>query len=417
MYEHQNNEKQSNSLETALNESPGSSASIKETSNESMRRSGPAGLSDLPPAEQNADSQQHSGPSSDSKSRKSADGKKSAAGKSVTKTIKPAQRKADYVDWRLDCPPELKSFLVYMETIKGRSTRTVSAYYVDLRLFCRYLKLTHGLSENIQFEDINIEDTPSRLITSVTLTEVLEFSFLMNERSNAASTRARKVSALHSFYKYLEINGIISDNPVKILQLPAVPKTLPKHMTLEESRSLLNVTEQSNGSKRDHCIFTLFLNCGMRLSELVGINLSDLQDDRIQITGKGNKQRVAYLNSACQEALREYLPQRKAIPDAKDQQALFLSRNKTRITPRGVELILDKYLEMLGLKEKGYTVHKLRHTAATLMYQYGKVDIRVLQMILGHENLGTTQIYTHVSNQQMEDAVKSSPLAKVQKDK
>lgn len=324
--------------------------------------------------------------------------------------------KSVYVDWRKDCPADLRSFLVYMETIKGRSARTISAYYVDLRLFCRYLKMIHGHAENFAFDDIRIEDVSRDMFASVTLTETLEFfSFLMNTRENAVATRARKVSSLHSFYKYLEINHFIQENPIKNLQLPSVPKTLPKHLTLEEARTLLTISNQNTASKRDYCIFTLFLNCGMRLSELIGINLADIQNDRIQITGKGNKQRIAYLNDACQEALAAYIPERQAITGVKDHQALFLSNRKTRITPRGVECVLEKYLKTLGLAEKGYTVHKLRHTAATLMYQYGKVDVRVLQMILGHENLGTTQIYTHVSNQQMEDAVNSSPLSKVEK--
>lgn len=277
--------------------------------------------------------------------------------------------------------------------------------------------LSHTLvDQDTPFDTISIFHIPDSVILSVTLSEVYEYLyFLTNTRSNTVSTRSRKVSALRTFYGYLKNKvNLIEKNPMEELDLPSPKRALPKYLSLEESKSLLLYTQNVENNEyrsRDHCIFTLFLNCGMRLSELVGINLKDISENSIRITGKGNKQRTAYLNQACKTSLEAYLQDRNQIPGIKDKEALFLSKQKKRITNRRVEQILENALKGLGLQDKGYTVHKLRHTAATLMYQYGHVDIRVLQEILGHENLGTTEIYTHVANKQIQEASEHSPLA------
>lgn len=319
-----------------------------------------------------------------------------------------------YVDWKNDCPNLLRQFLNYLSTIKERSPKTIEAYYIDIRTFLRFLKLHYGMVPgDTEFGSIRIGDLSDETICGVSLYDVLEYlQYMKEEHGNSAKTRARKTSALRVFYKFLfQHTTLLKQDPLETLEIPAPKKSLPKHLTLEESRSLLSYADDGAYSERDHCIFTLFLNCGMRLSELVGINLSDIHDNTIQITGKGNKQRVVYLNQACLDALAAYLSVRNRIPDSKDKDALFLSHQKRRISNRRVQQVLEDYLRRLGLQDKGYTVHKLRHTAATLMYQYGHVDIRVLQLVLGHENLGTTQIYTHVANEQVQQAMESSPLA------
>ena len=316
------------------------------------------------------------------------------------------------MDYMNECPMILREYFGYMETIKGKSERTVEGYFIDLRSFFRYLKLTRGLS-NDEFEKIPIDDVTLDMVASVSLTEVFEYmNYLSSVRKNNNNTRSRKCSSLRSFYQYLHTaTGQITRNPVEQLGNPKLPQRLPKHLDLEQSIELLESVE-GRYKERDYCILTLFLNCGMRLSELVGINYNDIRSDNtLVITGKGNKQRVVYLNEACVRAIEAY---RKVRPvDGivyADRNALFISRNKRRISPKTVQWLVKKYLKEIHMDE-GYSVHKLRHTAATLMYQQGGVDTRVLKDILGHENLSTTEIYTHLSNAQIRNAVESNPLA------
>ncbi len=319
-----------------------------------------------------------------------------------------------------DCPQLLRDFLFYMETIKGRSANTVNGYYIDLRTFFRFMKIHRGLLSQSAAEDfsqIKIADVDLELIRSVTLSDAYAFlNFTLSENHNSAKTRSRKISALRSFYKYLTNKaGVLPENPLENLETPALKKTVPKYLTLEESLELLNHIETSH-PERDYCIITFFLNCGMRLSELVGIDLGNIHDNYLTILGKGNKERVVYLNDACMAALDDYLKVRNANAGAiKDKNALFLSRLGTRINKRRVQQIIESALKAAHLDGQGFSTHKLRHTAATLMYQHGGVDVRVLQEILGHENLGTTEIYTHISNRQMEQAIQSSPLSKTKR--
>lgn len=303
-----------------------------------------------------------------------------------------------------------------MQTVKGKSSATVDEYYTDLRTFFRYLKKMRKLvPEAMELQDISITDIDLDFIKSITLTDIYAFmNYAMRERKNNAATRARKTSSIRSFFHYLTNKKcLLPINPAEELEVPKKKKALPKFLTLEQSLELLNAVD-GNYKERDYCIITLFLNCGIRLSELTGLNYSDVQlDERtMKVTGKGNKERIIYLNDACIDAIKRYLEVRP-VDGVIDKKALFISRQNRRMSPKTVQAMVYKYLEKIGLDSNGYSVHKLRHTAATLMYQHGNVDIRVLKEILGHENLGTTEIYTHLTSSRMESAANANPLAHV----
>ncbi len=318
------------------------------------------------------------------------------------------------VNFMDEAPDVIKQFLLYMQNIKGRSLKTIDEYYIDLRTFFRFINYNRKLCDSpLNFDEIKIDNIDINIVKSVTLREAYEFMyFLQRERNNNQASRSRKTSSLRQFYKYLERGHIIENNPLKDLETPKQKKSLPKYLTLEQSIELLNAVEGDN-YQRDYCILTLFLNCGLRLSELVGLNFSDIRtDNTMRVLGKGNKERIIYLNKACIDAINAYKEVRP-VDGVKDKNALFISRNHNRMSPKTVQAMVYKYLEKIGLNAQGYSCHKLRHTAATLMYQTGDVDIRVLKDILGHENLGTTEIYTHLSNQQLKQASESNPLSKV----
>lgn len=321
---------------------------------------------------------------------------------------------ADYQD----CPNYAKEFLFYMLTIRGCSKRTVDAYHIDLRTFLRYIKcikVTHQNPDDQEiFSNTSIKDVAIESLASITLSDVYMFlSFAASDRDNNANTRSRKVSSIRSFFRYLTIKSdYLKSNPVENLEVPSVKKSMPHYLTLDESLELLT-NINSKYYERDFCIVTFFLNCGMRLSELVGINIHDIRENTLRLLGKGNKERIIYLNEACQKALSAYLAVRKTPINENYRDALFVTSRGTRITPRRVEQIIDDCLKQAGLDGQGYSPHKLRHTAATLMYQHGGVDIRVLKEILGHASLSTTEIYTHVSDKQMEKAANKSPLSTI----
>ena len=321
----------------------------------------------------------------------------------------------------LSSPPILRDFLTYSETIRGKSSKSVEEYYLDLQTFFRYLLTIRGKAQsNTDFEKISIDSVDIELLKSVTISDLYGFIvYCKNERGNNAATRARKTSTLRIFFKYLTSQvHLLEVNPAELLESPKVKSGLPRHLTLEDSLSLLASVEGPN-RERDYCILTLFLNCGMRLSELCGLNLSDIRPDgTIRLLGKGNKERIVYLNDACTAAIASYLAVRpNEGVNANDKNALFISRNKRRISNKTVQHLVKEYLEKAGLGGQGFSTHKLRHTAATLMYQHGNVDIRVLKDILGHANLGTTQIYTHISDRQIKSAIDSNPLASVKSNK
>lgn len=314
-----------------------------------------------------------------------------------------------------DIPDFLKEFLLYMQNIKNRSKSTIREYHYDLRDAFRFLKLFKD--KNIMFKDINdeviektdISELNINFVKEIELTDLYEYlNYLSNIRSDKPTTRARKIAALKSFFNYMTFKQKFLDkNPAVELETPKLSKRLPKYLSLDESVTLLHSID-GKFEKRDTCIITLFLNCGLRLSELVAINFKDIRDDTLHVVGKGDKERSVYLNNACQKALEEYISIRPK--DVKDRDALFVSERGTRIGKRTVEMMVKKYITLAGLDPKKYSPHKLRHTAATLMHKYGGVDIRSLQQILGHESVSTTEIYTHVDSEQVREALEKNPL-------
>ncbi|MGF0095368.1 tyrosine recombinase XerC [Peptoniphilus sp. SGI.035] len=308
-------------------------------------------------------------------------------------------------------------FLDYMKSTKGSSENTVKEYYYDLRIFIRFIKKRKNLvSDSIDFDDIPIEDITPEILESVTKQDIYAYNaFLERERKISNRSKFRKISSIRSFYNYLSTKiEIIKKNPVIDIDMPKVEKTLPVYLSLDQSLNLLQTIEKSKikpiYKKRDYAIVTLFLNCGMRLSELAGINISHLKDDNtLKVIGKGNKERTIYLNEACIYAVNEYL---KLRPQIKDD-ALFLSMRQQRMSNRSIQHMIEKHMKNSGLDTNKYSVHKLRHTAATLLYEYGNADIKSLQEILGHESVSTTEIYTHINKKALKKMVESNPLSKV----
>ena len=308
-----------------------------------------------------------------------------------------------------DVPSFVRNYLFYLKNVRNLSSRTVDAYYTDLRGFFRFLVSYKDLSD-LPIDQINASGITIDIIETLTLSDIyIYLNYTNDERKNNATTRSRKISTLKGFFKYLNKNAIVENNPTEYLEAPKLKKRLPVYLNVQESVGLLENIDGKN-QVRDFAIITIFLNCGLRLSELVGMNLSDISGNVLRVIGKGNKERLIYLNQSCVDALVEYLkirPNNLTDPDAK--KAVFISRNGKRISRRMVEILVDKHIQKSGLDKRIYSPHKLRHTAATLMHQEG-VDIRVLQEILGHANLGTTQIYTHLAGKEISDALNSNPL-------
>lgn len=300
---------------------------------------------------------------------------------------------------------------MYMQSIKGKSVNTIKEYALDLHVFFQFMKQYKGLDNPEDISDLNFE-----FVKTIQLVDLYAYlTYMAEERQNIATTRARKVACLRSYFKYMSSKAkYIDDNPAKELDSPKTKQSLPRYLDLEESKKLLASVEGEN-KYRDYAILTLFLNCGLRLSELVNINISDFKDDILIVTGKGNKERVIYLNEACLSAVRNYLRVRPT-DNVIDKKALFLSNRLTRISNKTVQWLVKKYIKSAGLDESKYSVHKLRHTAATLMYKYANTDLRTLQEILGHNQLATTQIYTHIDDAQRRNAVKNNPLSQIKEE-
>ena len=328
------------------------------------------------------------------------------------------------LDYRADSPRILLEFLSYHETVKAHSQKTVDEYYLDLRNFFRYMKqLREPELSGCEPEQIDIRDIGIEFIRSITLTDVYSYlAYLSRERPQrpnseksskglSAASRARKVATLRSFFNYLcNKVHLLQENPIQDIDSPKIRKTLPRYLTLDECVQLLEGVDGPN-RERDLCILTLFLNCGLRISELIGLNRSDIQDDALRVLGKGDKVRIVYLNQACKDALAAYMQVRPVV-GGKDQDALFVSRNRQRISRATVHSLVKKHLADAGLDSQRYSSHKLRHTAATLMLQNG-VDVKAVQEVLGHEHLNTTEIYMHIDNESLRIAAKANPLSHI----
>ena len=319
-------------------------------------------------------------------------------------------------------PEYLNSFLQYQLAYKNKSPESVNQYNCDLRMFLRYMKYHFGITSEKEFNQITIKDFTLEQLSKVKQEDIHSFiSYLSINRRCGPATCAKKISTIRIFFKYLTITSkMLKDNPAQNLETPKLNKRLPRYLTLEDSEKLLNNTFEDKDNKnkeRDFAIITLFLNCGLRLSELVGINIADIKfdDQKMTVIGKGNKERSIYLNKSCINAIKSYLnvrPKEGVKKDSKNSdKALFLSSYRQRISKRTVENVVSRELQKAGLDTTKYSTHKLRHTAATLMYKYGNVDIRALQELLGHQSISTTEIYTHVDNEQVRKAVESNPLS------
>lgn len=314
----------------------------------------------------------------------------------------------------LDCPSYLKEYLTYIRVVRNYTERTIDSYYIDLRLFLRYLKVKYCVAALEDFDSIMISDVPISYLENFTLKEAYEYmSFLVEFRRNSSGTRFRKTSSLKMFYQYLEKVSLIPKNLIAELERPKPVQNLPKFLTLEQSLKLLDVIEGRH-QERDFCMILLFLSCGMRLSELIGLNIDDYCESArtLRIFGKGQKERIVYLNEACITALNEYLAVRPRLDP--EPRAIFLSDYRSRISTRRVQRIIENFLQLAGLGNYGFTVHKLRHTAATLLYENG-VDLMTLKDILGHRSVASTEIYTHISDIDRKRAADKSPFANVKK--
>ena len=323
-----------------------------------------------------------------------------------------------------DCSQILREFLSYHETIKGQSPKTVSEYYLDLRMFLRFMKLIRlELPYDTPLDSISIKDVDLEFLRNIHVPDIYDFlSYLANDRTTGespsdsgigAAARARKLSAIKSFFKYLTVRTKqLEENPVQDLEFPKLRKALPKYLTLEESSRLLQSVSGPN-AKRDYAILMIFLSCGIRRSELVGLNITDIYEDRIRVVGKGNKERIVYMGSNCKQAIDDYLIERNKI-ELTDNRALFGSRNGNRISVTAVHRLVKKHLLDAGLDATQFSAHKLRHTAATLMLS-GGVDVKTVQEVLGHEHLNTTEIYTHIENTELKIAAEANPISKLSK--
>ena len=323
-----------------------------------------------------------------------------------------------------DCPQILREFLIYHETIKGQSNLTISEYHLDLRMFLRFIKLMRSdMPIKTRLDDIVIKDVDIDFIRQITTSDIFDFlSYLASDRTAnpdaavpdygiSSASRARKLSAVKSFYKYLTVRTKqLTENPVADLEYPKIRKSLPKYLTLEQSSALLGSVSGQNGA-RDYAILMIFLNCGIRRSELVGLNLTDVYEDRLRVVGKGNKERFVYFGTPCRKAIDAYLTERNKKV-LSDNRALFGSRDGNRISVTAVHRLVKKALLKANLDSTQFSAHKLRHTAATMMLS-GGVDVKTVQEVLGHENLNTTQIYTHIESTELKIAAEANPIARL----
>jgi hypothetical protein len=317
-----------------------------------------------------------------------------------------------------DCPVILDDYLNYLLTIKGRSNLTVKEYYYDLKRFLKFIimrKKLFGYNLNSDINEVSILSINKRDILDIDITDLHAYiSYCDSYYNDSTKTKARKISAIKSWFKYLHNTvELIDKNPSEKLELPKLQKRNPVYLTLSESEKVINaikLEENEFNRARDLCIILIFLTCGLRISELTGINIESIKDDKLNVIGKGNKERTVFLNENCLYAIKSYLKLRPITPDTT---ALFISSHKKRISNRSIQIRLKKYIQLAGLDPNIYTPHKLRHTAATLMYKYGDVDIRTIQSILGHTSVATTQIYTHLDDDDIKKGISKNPISKL----
>ena len=316
-----------------------------------------------------------------------------------------------------DNPEYINEYLVHLRVVKMLSERTIQEYYFDIRLFLKYIRAVQT-DTDLDIEDMKISDVTPDDLKKISVTDIYNFIFYTSdERHNKDRARYRKISALRSFFKYLtKVAHLVDTDPMRDIEVPSPKSSMPRFLSLNESMRLLNASNNSE-SVRNYCIITLFLNCGMRLSELVGINVSDVDfyENRMRVLGKGRKERMVYLNNACVESINNYLAVRNENHKADSEPALFISNRGTRISKRRVQQIVEETLKLAGLDGKGLSTHKLRHTAATLMYQYGDADVLTLKELLGHSSTATTEIYTHLNDERVRNAIENNPLANINK--
>ena len=317
-----------------------------------------------------------------------------------------------------DCPVILDDYLNYLLTIKGRSNLTVKEYYYDLKRFLKFIimrKNLFGYNLNSNIKEVSILSINKKDILDIDITDLHAYiSYCDSYYNDSTKTKARKISAIKSWFKYLHNTvELIDKNPSEKLELPKLQKRNPVYLTLSESEKVINAIKSEENEfnrARDLCIILIFLTCGLRISELTGINIESIKDDKLNVIGKGNKERTVFLNENCLYAIKCYL---KLRPITHDTTALFISSHKKRISNRSIQIRLKKYIQLAGLNPKIYTPHKLRHTAATLMYKYGDVDIRTIQSILGHTSVATTQIYTHLDDDDIKKGILKNPISKL----
>jgi site-specific recombinase XerD len=311
-----------------------------------------------------------------------------------------------------DCPRILKDFLGYHETIKGQSSKTISEYYLDLRMFLRVMKIfLTDLPLETDLDTISIRDVDIAFLKQIKLEHIYDFmTYLVRYRHDSAAARARKLSAIKSFYKYLTVRTKhLDENPVADVEYPKLRRALPKYLTLEQAQALLSSVEGTHAD-RDYAILMIFLNCGVRISELAGLNYGDIYQDRLRVLGKGNKERTVYMGDAVVDEIMEY---NRSLPEPLQnapKRPLFLSQKGGRMSTNAIHRLVKKHLAAAGLDATQYSAHKLRHTAATLMLSQG-VDVKTVQEVLGHEHLNTTEIYTHIENTELKIAAEANPLS------
>lgn len=331
-----------------------------------------------------------------------------------------------FLEYQKQSPEFLNNYLKYVRYITFRAETTVDETYFDLRTFFRFVKIINIDKERIynisvsEFKNTTIIDVTLEHINKVTQDTITKFLYFCSDTlENDVKTRNRKLASVRKFFEYLSTNNLILYNPAEHFKSARVEERVANCLNLKQSKTLLSKTINSNQrfKIRNYAMTCLFLNCGVRLTELIEINLTNfkLDEKTLKVRGKGNIERILYLNDATCEAIQEYLKVRPKLGiENPDHKALFISGQNKRISQRSVQTIMDQELYMtFGEKRKGYHTHTLRHTSATLMYNENDTDIVVIRKILGHKSLSTTEKYTHVSSKKMKAFMENCTISSI----